>query len=91
MERNRVGIEIKAIDDATRHDWRVWGRLWRAGPGRRAVRRRYRFLGLDRLPGAKPLLFDHGQDATLKKAVIGATAKIEPDEFGLWVEAQLQR
>ena len=37
------------------------------------------------------MLYDHGGEPTLKAAVLGATTKIEADEVGLWVEAQLQR
>lgn len=90
MERNRTGIEIKAIDDAavTIGGYGVvWGGVdlegEQFGPDTD--------FWLDRLPGAKPVLFDHGADATVGKAVIGATTKIEADDFGLWVEAQLNR
>ena len=46
---------------------------------------------LEKLPGSRPVLYDHGGEPTLKAAVLGATTKIEADEVGLWVEAQLQR
>ena len=46
---------------------------------------------LEKLPGPRPVLYDHGGEPTLKAAVLGATTKIEADEVGLWVEAQLQR
>ena len=45
----------------------------------------------DKLPGARPVLYDHGLDPLLQKSVLGSAVKIVPDDVGLWVEAQLQR
>ncbi len=39
----------------------------------------------------RPVLYDHGMDDAVKMFVLGKTTKIEPDETGLWVEAQLER
>jgi len=46
---------------------------------------------LDKLPGERPLLYEHGFDDGLGLTVLGKTVKIEPDETGLWVEAELNR
>lgn len=89
-ERQRDGVAIKAIDDNTITIGGygvVFGGVDLTGE---------QFANdtdfwLDKLPGARPVLYDHGGDATVKAAVLGATTKIEADAVGLWVEAQLQR
>lgn len=37
----------------------------------------------------RPLLYHHGLDGALKAAVIGVIDHLQPDEIGLWAEAQL--
>jgi hypothetical protein len=39
--------------------------------------------------GRLPYLYHHGMDSTLKTAVVGAVDVLEPDEIGLWYEAQM--
>lgn len=39
--------------------------------------------------GKIPLIYHHGMDATLKSAVIGHYDVMQPDDVGLWCEAQL--
>lgn len=36
-----------------------------------------------------PILYHHGQDTMLKRAVIGESIILRPDEIGLWIEAQI--
>jgi len=38
---------------------------------------------------ARPVLYHHGLDGNLKAAVIGRIDSLQPDETGLWAEAQL--
>ncbi len=45
---------------------------------------------LDRLPGPKPVLFEHSFDPVLGLKVLGQ-AVVEAKDDGLWVEAQLER
>lgn len=45
---------------------------------------------LDRLPGPKPVLFEHSFDPVLGLKVLGQ-ARVEVRDDGLWVEAQLER
>jgi HK97 family phage major capsid protein/HK97 family phage prohead protease len=46
-------------------------------------------LWLDRITPTPPVLYDHGMDARLGKTVLGRVIKTEPDDIGLWIEAQL--
>ena len=46
---------------------------------------------LDKLPGPRPVLYDHSFDASLGLKVLGHTTTIEPLDEGLWLEMQLQR
>jgi HK97 family phage major capsid protein/HK97 family phage prohead protease len=46
-------------------------------------------LWLDRITSTPPVLYDHGMDARIGKSVLGRVVKTEPDDVGLWVEAQL--
>ena len=46
---------------------------------------------LDRMPGPKPVLYDHGQHAGMKHTVLGRTIKLEKDDTGLSIEAELER
>lgn len=46
---------------------------------------------LDKLPGPRPVLYDHSFDASLDLKVLGHTTTIEPLDEGLWLEMQLQR
>lgn len=43
----------------------------------------------DRLTETPPVLYQHGQDSTLKRTVVGRITSKRSDEFGLWVEAQI--
>lgn len=45
-------------------------------------------LGLDWYD-RRPVLYHHGQDATLDAALIGAIDRLQPDDIGVWAEAQL--
>jgi len=45
---------------------------------------------LDRLGSTKPLLYDHGQDAAIKSAVLGS-GTISPFDAGLWFAMQLDK
>ncbi len=45
---------------------------------------------LDRLPGPRPVLYEHGFNVPGLK-VLGRTLRIEPRDLGLWVEAELDR
>lgn len=90
MERQRTGIAIKAMDEATITIGGygvVFGGVDLTGE---QFAKDCDFW-LEKLPGSRPVLYDHGGEPTLKAAVLGATTKIEADEVGLWVEAQLQR
>ena len=90
MERQRTGIAIKAMDEATITIGGygvVFGGVDLTGEQFTADCD----FWLEKLPGPRPVLYDHGGEPTLKAAVLGATTKIEADEAGLWVEAQLQR
>jgi len=44
---------------------------------------------LDRLTRTPPVLYQHGKDAKAQKSVIGAATVEDPDDIGLWVEAQI--
>lgn len=90
MERQRTGIAIKAMDEATITIGGygvVFGGVDLTGEQFTADCD----FWLEKLPGPRPVLYDHGGEPTLKAAVLGATTTIEADEVGLWVEAQLQR
>ena len=39
--------------------------------------------------GALPFLFHHGGDSALKAQVVAKIDKLEPDDVGLWYEAQI--
>ena len=39
----------------------------------------------------RPILYDHGQNGTVKHVGVGVIDKVEVDEFGIWVEGQLNR
>lgn len=43
---------------------------------------------MDRLSATPPVLYQHGQDKTLKRRVLGRAA-VEPRDVGLWVETQV--
>ncbi len=44
---------------------------------------------LDRLTRTPPVLYQHGRDAQMQKTVVGHATIADPDDVGLWVEAQL--
>jgi len=46
---------------------------------------------LDRMPGAKPVLYEHGQHDVIKKMSLGNTIEFKSDSVGLYVEAELDR
>ena len=46
---------------------------------------------LDRMPGPKPVLYHHGQHEAVKHSVLGRTIKLEKDNVGLTIEAELER
>jgi len=46
---------------------------------------------LDKLPGSRPVLFEHGFDKQAGMQVLGKTMTLETKDEGLWVEAQLDR
>lgn len=39
----------------------------------------------------RPVLYEHGFDGFIKQAGVGVVTKIEEDDVGIWVEAQLNR
>lgn len=41
--------------------------------------------------GKLPYLYEHAMDGALKTAVVGVIDTLQPDEIGLWYEAQLDR
>lgn len=45
-------------------------------------------LGLDWFP-RRPVLYHHGLDSTLRHTRVGEITSLEPDEVGVWAEAQL--
>lgn len=45
----------------------------------------------DQITSSPMVLFDHGQDGTIKKSVIGKVSNKTEDNFGLWVESQIER
>lgn len=45
-------------------------------------------LGLDWYP-CRPLLYQHGLDSAVRHVVMGAIDVLQPDEIGLWAEAQI--
>ncbi|MDL1900584.1 phage major capsid protein [Anaerolineae bacterium CFX9] len=45
-------------------------------------------LGLDWYP-RRPLLYQHGLDSAVRHVVMGAIDVLQPDETGLWAEAQI--
>jgi HK97 family phage prohead protease len=44
---------------------------------------------LDRITATPPVLYQHGQNDTLKRTVVGRVTSTQPDDIGLWVEAQI--
>ena len=46
---------------------------------------------LDKMPGDKPVLFEHGFHEAAKKSILGHTLKLMPDDIGLDIEAELDR
>lgn len=48
-------------------------------------------LHLDWFPDGRPLLYDHGFDASLREQVVGRQVKAEVNDVGIWAEAQLNR
>ncbi len=82
---------LKALDD----EGRIGGYLivWGA-PKRRDLQGEYftpeTDLALDWYD-RRPLLYHHGQDATLKSALVGVLDTLRADETGLWAEAQLEK
>jgi hypothetical protein len=46
-------------------------------------------LWLDKLSATPPVLFDHGSDNDLKRAVVGRVTSTRTDDIGVWVEAKL--
>lgn len=46
---------------------------------------------LKSMPGPRPVLYEHGFDDAIDLAVLGSTLKMEQDDNGLWVEAELNR
>lgn len=46
-------------------------------------------LWLDKITATPPVLFDHGGDPQLKRAVVGRVEKTQPDDIGLWIEAKI--
>lgn len=46
---------------------------------------------LSQMPGPRPVLYEHGFDDAIDLAVLGSTVKVEADDEGLWVEAELSR
>jgi HK97 family phage major capsid protein len=46
---------------------------------------------LDRWPGSRPILYDHSMNKTLDLTVLGNTAKVQPDDTGIWLEMELEK
>lgn len=46
---------------------------------------------LDKLPGPRPVLYEHTMHPILKSEMLGATSNIEQRDEGLWVEMELDR
>ena len=46
---------------------------------------------LDKWPGPRPVLYEHGMHPTVKTTVLGKAIKFEADDYGLSVEAELDR
>jgi HK97 family phage prohead protease len=45
----------------------------------------------DKIAPTPPLLYQHGMDDTLRRAVLGRTVKMAADDVGLWIEAQIDK
>jgi len=48
-------------------------------------------LWLDKLSPTPPLMYHHGMDATIKRAVLGSVLTTKVDDVGLWVQAQIEK
>lgn len=48
-------------------------------------------LWLDKLTPTPPILYHHGLDPTIKRAVLGNVLTTKVDDAGLWVEAQIEK
>jgi hypothetical protein len=46
-------------------------------------------LWLDKLSANPPVLFDHGQDDSLKRSVVGRVTSTRLDDVGVWITAKL--
>lgn len=46
---------------------------------------------IDKIAGAKPVLYEHGMHPVVKSAVLGSTLEFKADDIGLYVEAELDR
>lgn len=46
---------------------------------------------LGEMSGPRPVLYEHGLDDRIDLAVLGKTVKMEVDDWGLWVEAEIER
>lgn len=44
---------------------------------------------LDRLTRTPPILYQHGKDTKARRTVLGSGTVADPDDIGLWVEAQI--
>ena len=48
-------------------------------------------LWLDKLTPTPPIMYHHGLDPTIKRAVLGNVLTTKVDDAGLWVEAQIEK
>ena len=48
-------------------------------------------LWLDNPPLPRPLLYEHGRNATIGLGKIGTVVKATPDSYGVWVEAEMAK
>jgi len=46
---------------------------------------------IDKIPGPKPVLYEHGQHPSTKFTILGFTTKFSADDIGLSLEAELDR
>jgi len=46
---------------------------------------------LNDIQGPRPVLYEHGLDDRIDLSVLGKTVKMEVDDWGLWVEAEIER
>lgn len=90
-----ISTTVKSVEGSDGWDIEGYGVVfnWRdASPNREFFTKNTDFMW-DEFPltWARPELFDHGQDGTVKHVGVGFADKIEIDDVGIWVQGHINR